>query len=325
MDEKDLQRLLERYLDGRANAEEVRMAEAFFGSYQKEAENEGYQNIVGDSEQLKKELLQSIYAKHKARQQRQRWLMTWRVAASVLLIALVGYGSFIGYEKIQDQKFALTEIHSADRIHKVLLSDGSVVWLKPNSSLIYPENFREEGERIVELEGEALFEVEKNPAQPFIVRSGDLTTTVLGTSFNIRTTGEQIEVVVLTGKVSITSTTDKQGIVVMPEEKVVYDGVKKALAKVETPVKQPVTEAIVSGTEYNMSFNDTRMADVIRRIEGKFNVKVSLSDPNLANCMITADFTGQSLVRTFNMIALTLGAEFEIKGDKVKLTGTGCN
>jgi len=69
--------------------------------------------------------------------------------------------------------------------YKVQLPDGSVVWLNAGTSLRYPSFFSGK-ERIVELDGEAYFEVAKNPAKPFIVKSAQGNVRVLGTHFNIR-------------------------------------------------------------------------------------------------------------------------------------------
>lgn len=67
----------------------------------------------------------------------------------------------------------------------VTLEDGTRVWINANSTLRYPVKFTG-GERHVELEGEALFDVTHNPARPFIVKAGKATMTVRGTKFNVR-------------------------------------------------------------------------------------------------------------------------------------------
>jgi ferric-dicitrate binding protein FerR (iron transport regulator) len=194
--------------------------------------------------------------------------------------------------------------------------------LKNSSSLTYPEQFTGKDRRVV-LHGEALFEVAKDASRPFIIQCGELTTTVLGTSFNIKSGEKDIEVVVLTGKVSLTAQNNQPGIVVLPSEKAIYRKEMKQLAKVETQPEESV--ASVSGTEYNMNFNQTRMQDAIRRIEQKFDVTISLTDPRLANCIITANLTDQSLKKTLDVITLTLHARYEINGGMVTLTGTGCS
>jgi ferric-dicitrate binding protein FerR (iron transport regulator) len=248
----------------------------------------------------------------------------YRIAASLLFVALIGYGSYTYYEQKQAEKFAAVEAASSKEVQKILLPDGSIVWLKPNSALTYPKNFKSEGERIVGLKGEALFEVEKDPSRPFIVHVGGLTTTVLGTSFNIKTINDKIEVLVLTGKVSLTSTMDKQHIIVLPDQRAVYDRMTNELNKIETPVEQHVAEAVVKDTEYDMNFNDTRMDEISRRIEGKFNVKIYMEDPALGNCVITADFTDQSLSKTLDIIKAALSMEYELKDGDVILKGKGC-
>lgn len=251
-------------------------------------------------------------------------MVAWRIAASILLVAALTY-SISQFTHLRDSLFPYREIISTSvsgSINKVVLADGSIVWLKNNSTLSRPKKFSGD-DRQVTFEGEALFEVAKDPEHPFIIQCGDLITTVMGTSFNIKASEENIEVMVLTGKVALTSATDKQGIVVLQDEKAVYNRLKKQLAKVEAAKEESV--AIVSGTGYDMNFNDTRMSEIIRRIEGKFNVEVSVGNPNLGNCVITADFTDQSLKRTLDIICTALAIEYEVDDNEVKLSGNGCN
>jgi ferric-dicitrate binding protein FerR (iron transport regulator) len=155
-----------------------------------------------------------------------------------------------------------------------------------------------------------------------VIQCGELTTTVLGTSFNIKSTAKNIEVVVLTGKVALTSANDKKGVILLPNEKAVYNGDQGLLEKRESEVEEKV--AAVKDTQYPMDFEDTRMEEIIRRIEGKFNVKVRITDSNVANCMITADFTDQSLEGTVNMISQALGFSYEVNGREVMVKGGGC-
>jgi len=70
------------------------------------------------------------------------------------------------------------------QLFKIVLPDGTKVWMNANSTLNYPSKFTG-SERLVELHGEAYFEVTKNPDQPFIVKTADQQVKVLGTHFNI--------------------------------------------------------------------------------------------------------------------------------------------
>ena len=89
---------------------------------------------------------------------------------------------------------------------KVVLCDGTEVWLNANSNFVYPTAFIG-NERIVTLEGEAYFKVTKDSKRPFIVKTKTVQTRVLGTEFNIRSyTPEDTHVVLINGKVEVSNT-----------------------------------------------------------------------------------------------------------------------
>ncbi|MBT1708636.1 FecR domain-containing protein [Fulvivirgaceae bacterium PWU5] len=317
MNKSEFEQLIEKYQRGLLSGKEKELMDAWFDAMGRdevkplrtEAEREG----------LKRRVMAGV-----RRSRTSTPVRVWRIAASILLVAAASFAVWQYTTRPGDQPIPreLTASSEEGFVQKVLLDDGSLVWLKNNSSLTYPEKFTGK-ERRVALRGEALFEVAKDASHPFIIQCGELTTTVLGTSFNIKSSEKDIEVVVLTGKVSLTAQNDQQGIVVLPSEKAVYRKEMKQLAKVETQPEESV--ASVSGTEYDMNFNQTRMLDAIRRIEQKFNVAISLTDPSMNNCTITANLTDQSLKKTLDVITLTLHARYEVNGGVVTLTGTGCS
>ena len=333
MEELEFKKLIEKYQQGTLSAKEKALLDEWFESLGKNSLPVEW--AKEDKQKLKHKILvqtglakDTVFMDNRGTPSSSRNIFlhyTFRVAASILLLATLSYvlWKFSGMD--QPKENATLEISSSLGINKVMLPDGSIVWLKNSSTLRYPEEFSGE-KRMVSLTGEALFEVAKNRDHPFVIQCGELTTTVLGTSFNIKTGEKDIEVVVLTGRVSLTSGEDKQGVIVLPNEKAVYSMEQKQIAKVVADEeKEETIAAVATGTEYKMRFEDTRMEDVIRRIEDKFNVKIHTPDPKLGNCMITADFTGQSLDQTLNMIALALGFEYEVRNNTVILRGAGCN
>lgn len=86
--------------------------------------------------------------------------------------------------------------------YKVVLPDGTKVWLNASSYLSFPQNF-DGNERRVQLKGEAYFEVAHQPSKPFIVSFNDTEVKVLGTHFNISTYGNTSKTTLLEGSVSI--------------------------------------------------------------------------------------------------------------------------
>ena len=100
-----------------------------------------------------------------------------------------------GYNKIEVQKGAE---------YRLVLSDGTRIWLNSDTRLSYPTNF-EKNVREVEIHGEAYFEVSHDTRKPFIVRTGELTVTVLGTEFNVNTRiPTHVRTTLVEGKVQVT-------------------------------------------------------------------------------------------------------------------------
>lgn len=322
MDELTFKRLIERYQRGLLSEKEKALMDEWFASFDQEADASF---SSADQDRLKGKIMAEITQsdKHRPLGETAFRLNAWKVAASLLLLVAFSYALWNISGRMNPDVVATVRIVATDDVKKTVLADGSIVWLKPNSSLTYPEQFNG-NRREVTLEGEGLFEVTKDSLHPFIIECGDLFTTVLGTSFNIKSTANNIEVVVLTGKVSLTSKSDTKGVIVLPNEKALYLLERREITKAEKSPKKEEVRAALAGTEYSMEFQDTRMSEVIKRIEGKFNVKVSVTDADILNCMITADFSGQSLERTLDMMAMALACEYEIKGSGVALSGEGC-
>lgn len=331
MRESEFRKLIEKYQRGQLSAEDKAMVDDWFdamapGNYREPMTDEArlrLKNRILDQINIENAPSLADGIQESRPSERTIWQIALRAAAAILLMATFSYAIWHFTKHTGPDDIALVKVSSTANISKIVLDDGSIVWLKKNSSLIYPKKFSA-GQRFITLEGEALFQVAKDTLSPFTIQCGELMTTVLGTSFNIKASEKDIEVVVLTGKVSLTSSNDKKGVIVLPNEKARYLVGQKQIAKIEKEVDQEEAKATVAGTEYIMKFEDTRMEEVIRRIEGKFNVVVKTGDPSLRNCMVTADFSGQSLERTLSMIALALGFEYEIRHHTVVLTGAGC-
>lgn len=145
------------------------------------------------------------------------WLKVAAVAAVLIVGALVATVILTGSP-------AMTEVAATSEMQEVQLPDGSTVWLNMNSTLEYPETFAD-NQRLVKLSGEAFFEVEKNPAKPFVIQTAHTETKVLGTSFNLRAydNEETTSVVVTTGKVSfVNMVADAEPVILTPGERGAY-------------------------------------------------------------------------------------------------------
>lgn len=318
---KQFEQLLEKYQAGLLKGEQQELMDHWFDSFDEE-ESENWPNT--NRTELKAKILKQINTHSTKpnftiqRNPKRHW---FKVAAAILALAI---SSLVVWEYASELKTPGVEIvekFSSSNIEKIMLSDGSIIWLKEFSKLTYPSQF-DGSTRNVTLEGEALFEVAKDPSHPFIIKCGELETTVLGTSFNIRAQQDNIEVTVLTGKVSLATSQSDQKLVLTPNETGIFRKSQKLITKVDTRPEE--NQIAMAGTEYFMLFEDSDMASIIQRIENKFNVSVKIADPTLANCRITADFTDQSLDRTMSMISRVLGVNYKINNKQVTISGLGC-
>ncbi len=242
-----------------------------------------------------------------------RWFQV--AAAAVLFVSLA-------YVLVQIPPFrSETGYVTVTSSQKHLLNDGTIVWLEKGSELRY-EKADGKLTRYVQLIGSALFEVAKDPTNPFIIKCGDIGVKVLGTSFRLRTHGENVELKVLTGRVKVSSITDKNGAEVSAHESVTYTLSGKLDRR---NMDETEEKALIAETEYDMSFENSSMDHVVDRLEQKFDVNVEVVNSQALKCHITADFTDHSLDETLLMLSELIDITYSIENKIVTLSGSGCN
>lgn len=211
----------------------------------------------------------------------------------------------------------------------VELMDKSVVKLQPNASLSYPKQFAE-NKREVYLDGAASFIVTKNAVRPFLVYTGAIVTQVLGTSFTINKSGNHFEVAVITGKVAVYEEGNKQlhdkgGVVITPNEKVTYytDNHHFITSLVDNPVMVAQSEDSVIKMQ-PFVFDETPVTDVINQLQKTFAVQILTENDKINQCSFSGNISGRSLYGMLDIICQAIGANYEIRGTSIILTGNGC-
>lgn len=243
----------------------------------------------------------------------------WSAAAAVLL-GIAAFAWWMKATKLEVPQYV--EIKTLPHEKKrVTLPDSSHVWLNENSKLAYETRFEK---RHVNLEGEAFFEVERIVERPFEISTGDATTTVLGTSFNVRAypVEERIEVTVRTGKVAFAQTKEKETPVLLtPGETGVFD--KKA-KKVEVAVHE--LENADAWKTQKLTFDDEKLVQVVNTLERYFDVEIEAANPSLLECAYTSSFEQPDLEGILTVIGTTIGFEFSKKKEgHYVLSGKGCS
>jgi ferric-dicitrate binding protein FerR (iron transport regulator) len=191
---------------------------------------------------------------------------------------------------------------------KVILSDGSIVSLAPESEIKYPVKF-DEHQRDVYLQGEAFFEVSKNPHRPFVVHSGSWATKVFGTKFNVLAFDKAPRMVVslLEGKVQVSSAGKNYPL--KPGQQLVLDKSDNRI------YLHGFDEEEVTGWIKNkLVFKNTRLVDAADAIERLYDVKIVFSDKAILDHTLWATFEDQPLNRVLESIKAAGGLSYKIEG-----------
>lgn len=273
-----------------------------------------------------------------ARPRRQHRFAIGRWAAAAAMALLVGYGSYQFYcwqsadTRVSTYQ-ALTRAQSASLIEHVntthqpllvKLPDGSTVVLKSEAKISFNPSFGGK-RREVFLDGEAIFDVIKNPARPFYVYSNELTTRVLGTSFIVKTSENDVTVSVRSGKVSVfhgADNTDRpNALVLMPNQQAVFRRRDANLVreKAAEPVL-PRPEIAVAGFE----FSDTPLDEVFKQIQLTYGIQIVYDRETLSRCPLTASLTNRPLTETLDIICKAIEAHYDVLDGQIVVHGKGC-
>ncbi|MEQ9441319.1 MAG: FecR domain-containing protein [Cyclobacteriaceae bacterium] len=199
---------------------------------------------------------------------------------------------------------------------KVALPDGSVVWLNGASKISYLPNFND-SIRAIELSGEAYFEVAENPEKPFAVKSGNLTTTALGTSFNIRAYPEQenIQVSLLTGKVSVEEADKPQNRALLtPGNELQYNRETGEQVRHEFEPDQAI-----GWTKGLLVFDHDSYEEFVRKIERWFGVTVRTEGTPPEDWELTTSYQNEALVNILKNIRYGKPFNYELTHDHLTL------
>ena len=252
----------------------------------------------------------------------RRLLVKMAVAASVAAVFCTGYlfrkqlDNWIDPVKYQET------VALNGEIKLITLSDGTTVCLNAGSRLSYPDKFKQ-NTREVTLTGEAFFKVTHNSSNPFVIYSGKIKTTVLGTSFNVKAYNEDkaIKVTVVSGKVGVLATkANHPAVLLTPNMQLVYTKTSETLAtqKIED------ASAVISWQQGKLQYHNTPLSDVLADVQRKYNVVIK-ADKNLLNCTLYADFNNMPLQKVLKLIEALVNARFKTEGSAYTLKGKGCN
>ncbi|WP_223609604.1 FecR family protein [Chryseobacterium sp. OSA05B] len=230
----------------------------------------------------------------------------WIAAASVVLVMVSGLLYYFN---------SSVTVHTlASEIKKVQLKDGSIVTLNGNSGITYPRYFS--ANREIELTGEAYFEVKRDVAHPFRIKSNRLLVQVLGTTFLIKNSGRVQHVFVNSGKVSVKDEQSGQSAILTTNQAVsVSNG---------SILKEPANENYLAWKSGKLNFKDVPLKHVFTALEDYYHISIVVEDGYEGSCLLTSQFERQPPDKVFEELSRIFGFTYKFSGTKVTVSGITC-
>lgn len=224
-----------------------------------------------------------------------------RIAAAAVIIFSLGYFSLQHFTTNQEH---LAVIHNQiimqdGQKEKIILPDGSSVWLDSKSKLIYPNSFLNK-ERRVKLEGRGYFDIKKDPSKPFIVEFGVADITVLGTQFEISNYNHNDEVtaVLLSGSIKIDmKTRNDKDILLEPGEKFSYSKLNNT-----TSIEAIDTSIYALWANEKLTFDNEKISSIFRKLEQWYGIEIQYPE-DIEETRITFTLRHESLEQLFKVIS----------------------
>lgn len=318
--------ILDKHLDGTATDRERRLLDDFYRHQLAQSEKAW---TFTEKERIRLEIFESLNRaidEDMRQHHHPRSGRMWWVAASVAILFVAGLGLYLTRVAPAEIQYLTTTTPRGEQT-TVTLPDGSVVRLNAESTITFPEQFVDLESRNIQLTGEAFFDVARDESKPFNIRSGDLVTTVLGTSFNVRAYPEDdmIAVTVATGKVEIKATSDQHqeadSQVLIPGEQGLYDRFSSKIAK--SSVKLEKYLAWKDGTILLEGTSLKEATDILGRW---YNVEFIFNNPDLKTCTIDGKFRNDKLENILENLRFLLGIEYRMEaGNKIVIDGKSCH
>lgn len=274
----------------------------------------------------------------------------YRMAGIMLLLVSFGFIFYYlsPFKSKSANKLTYNEIvvpYGAKSI--ITLPDGTKLWMNSGTKIRYANNFGETS-REVFMEGEAYFDVVKNPKKPFLVRTGYINIKVLGTAFNVKSYPDEnsIETTLDRGLIEITKEKDNESVItVKPKEKITYLKLAKQLAVAGTKAKTAEdrkeqvpekisskkaehefqifqlvnTELITSWKDGKLIFERERLEDIFKKLERRYDVVFSFDKSELRNYRFSGSIPELTLQQVLEGIQLSAPILYKIDKREVAI------
>ncbi len=242
-----------------------------------------------------------------------------KIAATILLFGAVWYyATHISPDSKSELIVKTVQKHNpAGQKSKIYLPDGTEVWLNAESKITFPEQFLPNKREVI-LTGEAFFNVTKNPEQPFIVKTGKISTIVLGTSFNINAFENEpnVKVSLKTGKVKVEfeNNLGLKFLFLNPGEAMNYN-------KTNDDVRKEIfnNELSLAWKDGVIVFEDAEFDEIINTLSRWYGVNFKIENRKYDSWSYTGSFDNAILENVLHSISFTKEFTYKINQKNVNI------
>lgn len=200
---------------------------------------------------------------------------------------------------------------------KLILPDGSEVWLNAESSIKFPTAFKGDN-RIIDITGEAYFEIKEDKTKPFVVRVSGSSITVLGTHFNVMAYSNEpaLETTLLEGSVRFNSPEKKEQLLKPGQQ------VRLTTHRQMQLVQRPDIDAVMAWKNGLQSFRATDIQVLLRQIERWYNVDVETTSEIPSGITFSGEVPREVTLSELLKALETKQLSFQLDASRRKLTLT---
>lgn len=236
---------------------------------------------------------------------------------------------------------ALTEISAGKGVRKkIILPDGTQVWLNSNSRLTFNNNLNTTPNRMVALTGEAYFDVVKNKHRPFIIQTNKVSIKVLGTAFNVKAypTDSITETSLIRGSIELTVTDNQQQKILLKagEKLMLADknpnikdtSLPAAVAEKQKLSIENIKPVEIESQQYieetswitdKLIFKNESFSQLAPRLERWYNVKIHINNSAVNDFHFTGVFQNETIEQALKAMQLIRPFKFKISNDEIDI------
>lgn len=341
--------IVKKYLTGTADADEVAIVEKyyeFFADKPDRLSGMPADEIADIDERIRGNITKRTTSRRARTMPLIRRFAFRAAAAAVILVGIGWLYSITRRQEMAGANYLVSSIvmpgevapgvatpdvvtHRASRGQTkfVVLPDGSRVVLHGETQIAYNRDFNRKT-RELSLSGEAYFDVVHLNSQgadhrplPFVIKTGKVRTTVLGTAFSIKSLPAESEVVVTVtrGKVRVENGATHTALLTA-DQQITYN-----TATVTADERVVKSGELTAWVQADMVFQEMPFGELAEMLAKRYGIEIRFQNPGLQNCLITGRFSGTETVEeVFKVLSLTSKATYTLQNGELLISGDDC-